>query len=46
MNKKKEARKTFSMICQGYRDAIKITPEPERSRLERDLKKFIKQNKK
>ena len=46
MNKKKEARKAFLTICQGYKDAIKITPEPEKFRLERGLKEFIKQNRK
>ena len=46
MNKKKEARKAFLMTCQGYKEAIKITPEPEKFRLERGLKEFIKQNRK
>lgn len=46
MNKKKEAKKTFLRICQGYRDAIKITPEPEKFKLIRGLKEYIKQNKK
>ena len=46
MNKKKEARKVFSMICQGYKEAIKITPEPEKFRLIRGLKEYIKQNRK
>lgn len=46
MNKKKEAKKAFLTICQGYRDAIKITPEPEKFRLKRQLKEYIKQNKK
>ena len=46
MNKKKEARKAFLTICQGYSDAIKITTEPEKSRLKRGLKKYIKQNRK
>lgn len=46
MNKKKEARKAFLTICQGYKDAIKITPEPEKSRLKRQLKEYIKENRK
>ena len=46
MNKKKEAKKAFSAICKGYKEAIKITPEPEKSRLKRQLKEYIKQNRK
>jgi len=46
MNKKKEARKAFLAICQGYKDTIKITPEPEKFRLKRALKEYIKQNRK
>lgn len=46
MNKKKEAKKTFLMICRDYKDAIKITPEPEKFKLIRGLKEYIKQNKK
>lgn len=46
MNKKKEAKKAFLMICQGYRNAIKITAGPEKFRLIRGLKEFIKQNRK
>lgn len=46
MNKKREAKKTFLAICQGYRDTIKITTEPEKSRLKRALKEYIKQNRK
>ena len=46
MNKKKEAKKAFSAICKGYKDTIKITAEPEKSRLKRALKEYIKQNRK
>ena len=46
MNKKKEARKAFLTICQGYKDTIKITPESEKFRLIRGLKEYIKQNRK
>lgn len=46
MNKKKEARKVFLMTCRGYREAIKITAGPEKFRLIRGLKEYIKQNKK
>lgn len=46
MSKKKEARKVFSMICQSYKETIKITAEPEKSRLKRQLKEYIKQNRK
>ena len=46
MNKKKEARKVFLAICQGYKEAIKITAEPEKFRLIRGLKEYIKQNRK
>lgn len=46
MNKKKEAKKTFLAICQGYKETIKITAEPEKSRLKRQLKEYIKQNRK
>ena len=46
MNKKKEARKAFLTICQGYKEAIKITAGSEKFRLKRGLKEYIKQNRK
>lgn len=38
-----ENRKSFNLLCKRYIDAIKITPEPDKSKLIKTLK-YIKKN--
>lgn len=42
-NTKKENIKSFNTLCKRYIDAIKITPEPDKSKLKKTLK-YIKKN--
>lgn len=42
-NTKIENRKSFKLLCKRYIDAIKITPEPGKSKLIKTLK-YIRKN--